>query len=417
MKDDTDSLSKVGGDCLLESLIDANGSIVSPSESFRKFQAMVLDQVNDAILVRDLEDRIVFWNKGAERLYGWNAAEAMGERIYELLCQKHLGICGDAEIALGERGEWKGEMRQVARDGRDLIVESHWKLILDKADRPKAVLIVNTDVTEKKMIEHQFLRSQRLETAGKLAGGIVHDLNSVLPPILIAAQLLRQKDIDPESRRWLDTLCIGAEQVGQLLTQLLSFARGIEGVNNQIEAGRLIRETVALLAPAFPKSIKIKVVIADDLWTVVGNATEVHQVLMNLCVNARDAMVDGGVLTIRSKNLIVDRIRPAGMREAEPGRYVLIRLSDTGVGIPSEIIGKIFDPFFTTKEGKGTGLGLTTVKTIVKANKGFIDVVSRRGKGTEFRVYLPVREPLQVTDTKQLSRRKSPETRSSCATR
>lgn len=293
------------------------------------------------------------------------------------------------ELALSESGEWWGELRQMTKDRRSLIVASQKKLIFDHAGSPKSVLMVNTDITDKKMIEGQFLRSQRVETVGRLACAIVHDLNNVLPPMLIAAGLLRRKCPDQESRQWLDTLSIGAEQVSQLLQRLLSFAKGITGEPGSVQPGGLIRETLALIAPAFPQSITIKTEIADDLWAFVGTETEIHQVLINLCVNSRDAMVNGGTLTIQAGNVIVDQVASAGSWKAKPGKHVLVTVSDTGTGIPAALIGKIFEPFFTTKQGKGIGLGLATVVRIVRENNGFINVCSEWGKGTQVGVYLP----------------------------
>jgi two-component system, cell cycle sensor histidine kinase and response regulator CckA len=364
------------------------GDDLQPVDEQLRLHALMVDYTRDAILTRDLEDRIVSWNKAAERLYGWTAAEAIGQNIYNLLCQKNLRSFDDLEFASGESGEWAGEMLQTTKDRRDIIVASRWKVIFDRGGSPTSVLMVNTDVTEKKMIERQFLRSQRLETVGTLASAIVHDLNNVLPPMLIAAQLLRRKHIDHESQQLLDTLSISAEQAAQLLQRLLSFAKGISGDKIAIRPGLLIRETLALIAPTFQPSTAIKTEISDNLWTFVGTETEVRQVLMNLCVNSRDAMISGGVLTIEAGNVVVEQIATAGSWKAKPGKYVLITVSDTGTGIPAALMHKIFEPFFTTKR-EGMGLGLATVMRIVKENNGFINVFSECGKGTQVGVYLP----------------------------
>jgi PAS domain S-box-containing protein len=349
----------------------------------------MLDYTHDAIVMRDLDDRIIIWNKAAERVYGWTAREAIGRNVDELLCQKHLRGGEDVALALRKYGEWAGEMRQITKDRRNVIVASRWKLILDGAGSPQSVLMVNTDVTEKNMIERQFLRLQRVETAGRLACAIVHDLNNVLSPMLIAARLLRRKHADPESSQLLDTLSISAEQASRLLHHLVTFAKGMSGDRRILEPGQLITETLALIAPVFPQSIAIKTVIADELWAFMGTETEMYQVLINLCVNSRDAMTNGGTLTIEALNVAVDKIASAGSWKARPGRFVLLAVSDTGTGIPAALIHRIFEPLFTTKQGEGMGLGLATVARIVRENKGFINVFSEWGKGTRVEVYLP----------------------------
>jgi PAS domain S-box-containing protein len=354
-------------------------------------QAALLDQTQDAIIVRDLEDRIVFWNRGAERLYGVESRVAMGSNIYRLLTQKELNCSfGEASKALADHGEWVGELHQATTAGREIIVESRCRLMRDVSGQPKGVLMVNTNVTDKKRLELQFLRKQRLESIGRLASGIAHNLGNVLSPILIAIHLLQQKCFDTESQEWLEVLRTNAEHGGRMITQLLSFARGVESGRVPIRIDYLIRELSDVLVNTFPKSIEIKTAIPNGLWSIMGDATHLHQVLMNLCVNARDAMQKGGRLCLEARNVVVDETYARMHPEATPGRYLMIEVSDTGVGIPAEIIDRIFDPFFTTKRGENaTGLGLSTVLGIVKGHKGFIDVSSETGKGTTFRVHLP----------------------------
>ena len=355
-------------------------------------QAIMLDQTQDAIIIRDFEDRILFWNRGAERLYGWTAKEAVGQNIYELLSQRQLsGSEGAGESV--ENGEWTVEMRQITKDSKEVTVESRSRVLGDETGHPKSVLIVNTDITEKKMLECQFLRAQRMEGIGRLAGGIAHDLNKVLSPMLLATRILREKSMKREDRRWLETLRINAEHAGSLITQLMSLARGIEGERTSIQLGPLIRETVSVLRSVFPESITIKTRIASDLWTIVGNATHVYQVLVNLCVNARDAMPKGGVLTIDAQNTVLGAAQSSDSNRAKGKRHVLIKVSDTGIGIPNEIIDKVFEPFFTTKHEKnGTGLGLSTVLRIVTGHKGVVSVSSEPGRGTQFKIFFLAEE-------------------------
>ncbi len=364
-------------------------------------QAIMLDQTHDAIIVRNREDHIQFWNRGAERLYGWSANEAIGKNMYELLS---LTSIYENPSIFAENGECAVEMRQVTKDSRQVIVESRSRVLRDETGHPTSVLIVNTDVTESKLLESQFLRAQRMETIGRLASGIVHDLNKVLSPMLLATRILRAKKMEREDRQWLDTLKINAEHAGGLITQLMSLARGIEGERTPIQLRHLIHETVGVLKRVFPESISIKTRIATDLWTIVGNATHVYQVLVNLCVNARDAMPRGGALTIEAHNTVFGGAPSSGYDGEKGSRHVLIKVSDTGVGIPAEIIDKVFEPFFSTKHAKnGTGLGLSTVLRIVTSHKGVITVSSKPGQGTEFKMFFPVEDPGNASNAEATS--------------
>ena len=353
-------------------------------------QAALLDQAQDAILVRDLDQKILYWNKGAEKIYGWTAAEAVGKGAEELLFKDRSGQFETARHEILERGEWKGEMQQTRRDGADIMVETRWTLVRDEEGQPKSILVINTDVTERKRMEAQFLRAQRMESIGTLAGGIAHDLNNVLSPILMAIDMLQLKTTDESSRKWLDVLRTNAERGGDMVRQVLSFARGVAGERVALQPKHLIKEIVKILRETLPKSIEISFHIPDNLWIISADATQMHQVLMNLCVNARDAMLEGGSLSIRADNVFVDENYARMHLEAKPGRFVVITVSDTGPGMTPEIQSRIFEPFFTTKEmTKGTGLGLSTAVTIVKSHGGFINVYSELHKGSQFALYLP----------------------------
>jgi PAS domain S-box-containing protein len=353
-------------------------------------QAALLDQAQDAILVRDLDQNILFWNKGAEKIYGWSAAEVIGKNAADILFKERSAQFDAARNAIIQNGEWKGEIHQVRRDGTDIIVESRWTLVRDERGAPKSILIINTDVTEKKRMESQFLRAQRMESIGTLAGGIAHDLNNVLSPILMAVDMLQLRVADESSRKWFEVLRTNAERGGSMVRQVLSFARGVEGERVALQPKHLIKEIVKILRETLPKSIEINFHVPNDLWIISADATQMHQVLMNLCVNARDAMPEGGSISIRAENSFVDENYARMHIEAKAGRFVVITVSDTGPGMTAEIQSRIFEPFFTTKEmTKGTGLGLSTALTIVKSHGGFINVYSELHKGSQFAVYLP----------------------------
>jgi len=373
------------------------------SEQKMREQAELLDIATDAIFVKDIDGIIMFWNKGAERLYGWKKEEIIGKNAFDILYKTPSEYLAIKQTLLSQ-GEWKGELHKVAKNGKEIIVESRWTLVRDEAGNPKSILVVNTDITEKKQLEAQFLRAQRMESIGTLASGIAHDLNNILTPILMAVQLLELQLRDERSMRLLPILKNNAKRGAELVKQVLSFGRGIQGQRTIVQVRHLISEIRHIAKETFPKFIEFSNDIPQNLWTVSGDATQLHQVLMNLCVNARDAMPNGGTLSINAENIIIDENYAKMNIDAKVGRYIVITVSDTGMGIPPEVIDRIFEPFFTTKEvGKGTGLGLSTVIGIVKSHGGFVNVYSELGIGTEFKVYLPAleaNENQQLPDTK-----------------
>ena len=361
-------------------------------------QATLLDNARDAILVRDLDDNILYWNKGAERIYGWRVSEVLGCNIRDFVYKASLAQFDRAKQSLLANGEWEGELRQLTKDGREIIAESRWTLVRDEGGNPKSVLVINTDITDKKRIESQFLRAQRMESIGTLASGIAHDFNNLLSPIMMSIRMLQNKFTDEDSQRLLQMLQASAERGAGLVKQVLSFARGVEGERITLQPRHLIREIVKILKDTLPKSITVDFSADDDLWAVAGDATQLHQVLMNFCVNARDAMPSGGRLSIKAENILIDDNYARMNIEARPGRYVRIRIADTGAGMPPDILDKIFEPFFTTKEqGKGTGLGLSTALGIVKGHGGFINVYSEVGRGTQFTIHIPAAAFDQIT--------------------
>jgi PAS domain S-box-containing protein len=358
-------------------------------------QAQLLDKARDAIMAYDMEGRVVYWNKSAERLTGWSEEEMMGEtareRLYAPDQQEKLRSCYDTMM---EEGEWTGELDLQNKDGDDLVVESRWTLVRDSAGDPKHVLVINTDITERKQLESQFLRSQRMESIGRLVGGIAHDLGNLLVPILLGVKVLMQRFGDDEkAERTLSMIQKSAERGSDMVEQVLAFARGVEGERVAIQPGTIIEEVEKITGETFPEAVEVRTDVPDGLHQIVGDATQIQQVLMNLSVNARDAMPDGGTLTLAAHNATVSPDDARKNIEAEPGDYVCIEVSDTGTGIPDDVVDKIFEPFFSTKpEGEGTGLGLSTAYSIVKSHDGFIDVESDKGEGTTFRIYLPMAE-------------------------
>jgi two-component system, cell cycle sensor histidine kinase and response regulator CckA len=353
-------------------------------------QAALLNEAQDAIISCDQEERITFWNRGAESLYGWTAEEVIGHNISREIFQDNIAQLAESRLALRTEGVWQGELRQFTIAGKEVIVESRQTQVRDGNGWPKGLLIINTNISEKKQLDAQFLRAQRLESLGTLAGGIAHDLNNILSPVLIGVQILQMRLTDADNQRCLEVMCGSVERGAELIKQILLFAKGMHGERVPLQTKHLIKETIQMLGETFPKSIEVKFSIPEELALVTGDATQIHQVLMNICVNARDAMPNGGRLLIEAINIDIDQQYAAFSPDARPGQYVKLSISDTGAGIPAAIKDKIFAPFFTTKElGKGSGLGLSTVLGIIKSHNGFINVYSEAGQGTKFTIYLP----------------------------
>ncbi len=368
-------------------------------------QAALLDIATDAILVRDLQSKILFWNKGAERIYGWTAAEALGKDPQKLCCQNKSPQFQAALKEVMASGSWQGELRKITKSGQEIVVSSRWTLMYDAAGQPKSILCVGTDITENKQLEEQFFRAQRMESLGTLAGGIAHDLNNILTPILAASQLLQVRFAQDKEHyhHLLGIIENNSKRGAALVKQVLSFARGVKGERTIVQLKHLIAEIAQITKQTFPKSLEFLITIPEDLWAVSGDATQLHQVLMNLVVNARDAMPEGGNVSISTQNMFIDEAYARINIDAKVGPYVLLTVTDTGMGIPAEILDKIFDPFFTTKEvGKGTGLGLSTVLGIVKSHGGFINVSSTVEQGTQFQLFLPAVEVTPSLDINKL---------------
>jgi nitrogen-specific signal transduction histidine kinase len=272
-------------------------------------------------------------------------------------------------------------------------VESRQTLIRDERGQPKARLCIDTDITDRKKLEEQFLRAQRMENIGLLAAGIAHDLNNMLAPILLAAPMLRDHVADTSALSLLNTLEKSAERGANLVRQILAFAHGSSGDHRLLQVKHLLRDIAAVVTSTFPKTIQFEDFFPGDLWPIKGNPTQIHQVLLNLTVNARDAMPDGGTLRLKAENRTLDENEAQGIPGARPGAFIVLLIEDTGSGIPPDVLKQMWQPFFTTKDpGKGTGLGLSTVRGIIENHDGFIDVQTTVGRGSAFRVYLPAAE-------------------------
>jgi two-component system, cell cycle sensor histidine kinase and response regulator CckA len=359
-------------------------------------QASLIDSAPDAIFIQDLNHHISFWSQGAEQLYGWTASDILKNNASVLFLQD-----ASAQLATGltltlEQGFWQGELEHITKTGKAITVASRWTLARNETGQPQSILVVNTDITEKKRLEAQFYQAQRTETLGSMTTSIVHDLKNVFSPILGFAQLqlVRQKNLDAHTREVWESVRNSAQRGVDLVQQITSFARGTSVSPVMLKVEDLLLDVAKTMERAFLISLTpIKVcthILTQDVKCVIADPTQLYQMIMNLCENARDAMPDGGTLTLAVENCLIDPASSPNYPVAQAGNYIMITVADTGSGIPPILMERIFEPFFTTKApGKGTGLGLASVFRIVKNHGGFIEVASEVGQGTQFKVYLP----------------------------
>ncbi len=372
-------------------------------------QAALLDITQDAIIVRDTHDRILFWNKGAERLYGWTQTEALGRNVTDLLFRReNMSLFSEAKNVLLDKGEWRGELHQITKENREITVESRWTAIRDNEGRVISILVVNSDITEKKQLEQQFFRAQRMESLGTLASGIAHDFNNVLGIILGYAHFLERDSLDPARLSTSISSINKAVQRGAgLVRQIMTFARKTDVVPEPVNVASIVRELLKMLEETFPKTVNISAQMRDDLPTLRMDSGQLHQALLNLCLNARDAVLDriretgtSGAVVIKADVVTSDQLAGKFGGDALAKRYCCITVSDTGIGMDEATKGRMFEPFFTTKEpGKGTGLGLAVVYGVVQGHSGFVDVDSKVNEGTTFRLYFPITDMAETEES------------------
>jgi len=354
-------------------------------------QGTLLDQTQDAVIVVDGHGIIEYWNSGAELMYGWSRLDTMGRALGALLYsdeqwENFTGAMEDVR----QYDEWNGEHRQRRKDGKDILVESRWKRI-EKGSRGRlAILIVNSDVTEKRKLESQFIRAQKMESIALLTGGIAHDLQNILAPVAMSIPLLRKKLTDESARPILNTVEESARSGLELVQKILTYGRGISGQRLHLDVVQILDEVLDIFAPGVASSIDLRRHVNGRPCFVAGDHNQLKQVLLNLLVNARDAMPSGGVLDVAVERRDPDESLLDEFPDVESCPYVVISVRDSGKGIPDENRDRIFEPFFTTKErGEGTGLGLSIAQGIVQSHRGYITVKSVAEEGTTFRVYLP----------------------------
>ncbi len=345
-----------------------------------------------AIIQCDLKQRPILWNESATRLYGWTRTDAAAQSSLAFLhTPEGVSRFENAWKHLLEHGSWQGELPRVRRDGRPLTVQAHWGVVRDSTGRPTSVLCSESEnTTQRSSLDPAGLRSQRLQSIGEMASGIAHDLNNVLQPIMMTLDMFDEIVTDPKQRQWLSLASQSATRGAELLRGVLIFARGGETSRTETALGTIATDVAKMMRGAFPPNIAVLVAAAPDVRTILANPTQMHQLVMNLAINARDAMPNGGTLSLSVENMFVDALFSRGHLDVLEGPYVHVRVADTGIGMSPELLEQIFTPYYSTKvEAGGTGLGLAMVDTIVKAHGGFLRVYSEPGNGSAFSIFLP----------------------------
>ncbi len=361
------------------------------TEENLRYLSRVVEQSPIAIVITDPHGAIEYVNAHFTEMTGYTAEDVLG-KTPRVLKYAETTSAQFEELwrTVTAGGRWCGDFCNRKKNGEMFWERATIFPMLDGQGKITRYVGVKEDITERRLLEEQLRRSQRVEAIGALAGGIAHDLNNLLAPVLLGHGLLLEAVRDPQERQWLELIGHSAKRAADVVRQLLTFSRGGSGERVALEVGDLFREMRRIVEETFPRDITLRIELAADLPPVLGDATQLHQVLLNLCVNARDAMPDGGTLTLRAGASEVDAQLAKANPPAEAGPHVLMEVGDTGLGMTPEVIERIFDPFFTTKAvGKGSGLGLSTVVGIVRSHHGFVVVGSKPKQGATFRVYLP----------------------------
>jgi PAS domain S-box-containing protein len=357
----------------------------------RDFSDAVLNSLPGIFYLFDEQGKFIRWNSRFSQVSGYTDSEITHMSPLDFFAGKEKDFIQGRIGEVFSKGLSDAEANFVTKQLEHIPYFFTGSLIM--IDGRRCLIGVGTDITEKRKLQEQFLRAQRLEGIGMLAAGIAHDLNNVLTPILMAGPMLRVRATDPLDQRLLQTLENSAERGAALVRQILAFAHGTTGEPRLLQVKLLARDIIEVIEGTFPKSIKLEQHFSSDTWPIRANPTQIHQVLLNLCVNARDAMPRGGQLRLRTSNRRLEAAQARAIPGARPGPYVTIEVSDSGTGISPEALKHIWEPFFTTKEaGKGTGLGLSTVRGIVESHQGFIELETAPDRGTTFSINIPAAE-------------------------
>jgi two-component system cell cycle sensor histidine kinase/response regulator CckA len=360
----------------------------------------LLDSTPDAVVVYDMDGRVKYVNESFSSTFGWTRDEVLGMRIDYIPDEERAGSMKSIRNVLEHEGPNRGfETKRYTKDGRVLDVSISGSRYLDHEGNPAGLLVVLSDITEQKQLHDQLRQASKMEAIGQLAGGVAHDFNNLLTAMMGYSNLLLQRvPKDADYREQILQISKASERATSLTKQLLAFGRKQMLELKVINPNDAIHEFVKILRRLIGENIDLVTRLDESLASVRADPSQVEQILMNMAVNARDAMTRGGCLTIETANVMLDHEYARTRPEVKPGPYVRIAISDNGCGMDGETVNRIFDPFFTTKEkGVGTGLGLSTVYGIVKQHQGHVAVYSEPGRGTTFKIYLPTSdEPKQT---------------------
>ena len=352
------------------------------------FEALV-GAAPDAVVVHDLENQVLYWNQAAEALYGWSADEIKGRpvaRIFYLETNERE----EAVQELRDCGSWTGELRQIDRNGDEYYIQSRQQLFRDDAGEPTAVVCYNTNVTELKKLQDAEERAHHVRSSSILAGGVAHELNNALAPIMLSAAMLKRSLEDEKSRNMVSMIEKCANKGAVLIADLLSFERGKGGGNDIIRKTQVERSLKRVGEKIIPPEVSLKIDVVEDLWECRGEMSEISEVFEHAMQNACEAMPEGGTLQVKVGNRLFDENFENLALEAKAGAYVTFVFTDNGNGIEERLIQRVAEPFFTTKEPKqGYGFGLANSQAIVKGHKGFMVLESDRGRGTTLSIFLP----------------------------
>lgn len=366
------------------------------------YQANLLQNVNDAIIATDVNFTITSWNQAAEVIYGWSAREAIGQSV-GLLLQSDYGTTQpeQARQDFFADGKWKGEVTQKHKNGTPITILASVSAIKDSAGQVVGTVAVNRDITERKQAEAtqaklaaQLRQAQKMESIGLLAGGVAHDFNNLLTVIKGYCDFI-QSEMSPDDPLHGDVehIQLASDRAATLTRQLLAFSRKQLLAPTVLNLNDLLSQLHKLLERLIGEDITLTTVLQPDLWQITADPGQIEQVMMNLVINARDAMPTGGLLTIETRNVELDADYAQTHLGASNTPCVMLAITDTGCGMDEAVRSRIFEPFFTTKEpGRGTGLGLATVYGIIQQSGGQINVYSEPGQGTTFKIYLPINE-------------------------
>ncbi len=379
--------------CRLEEDIEERKTIErSLRESEERFRQLA-ENINEVFWMSDPgKSEILYVSPAYEDIWG-RSCDSLYQAPREWIEAIHpddRDIVERAALTGQMDGTYEETYRIIRPDGAIRWIHDKAFPVSDKNGQVCRIVGTAVDITATKQLEQQFLRAQRMESIGMLAGGVAHDLNNLLSPIVMGVDLLSQVADNPQTRPIIDTIRQSARRGSDLVKQILSFARGADGSRVVVQVAALLGEVESIVSNSFPKSIQLQKHLDGGLWPVLGDPTELNQVFLNLCVNARDAMPDGGTLAFSVRNVDVDEGWDAVGGKVKPGQYVVVDIVDSGTGMSEDIVQRIFEPFYSTKPlDQGTGLGLSSVLGIVRGHGGFVSVDSGVGKGTTFRVFLP----------------------------